>query len=47
MKRFFLIFFVCFVGYGSKAQTIITTDVLVVGGGVGGTALLFKVQGSA
>ena len=38
MKRFFLIFFVCFVGYGSKAQTIITTDVLVVGGGVGGTA---------
>ena len=38
MKRFFLIFFVCFAGYGSKAQTIITTDVLVVGGGVGGTA---------
>ncbi|HZH66586.1 MAG TPA: FAD-dependent oxidoreductase [Flavisolibacter sp.] len=38
MKRFFLIFFVCFAGYGSKAQTTITTDVLVVGGGVGGTA---------
>lgn len=38
MIRNFLTILVCVLGYSSGAQKTITTDVLVVGGGVGGTA---------
>lgn len=38
MKRIFLIFLVCVLGLCSKAQKTIITDVLVIGGGMGGTA---------
>ncbi len=38
MGKYFFIFFLCFLGLGSRAQKIVTTDVLVIGGGVGGTA---------
>ncbi len=38
MVRNLLILLVCVVGYSSKAQKTVTADVLVVGGGTGGTA---------
>lgn len=38
MVRFFLICLICFFGYSSKSQNTITTGVLVIGGGTGGTA---------
>ena len=38
MMRFFLLLFVCFSGFSGRGQQTITTGVLVIGGGVGGTA---------